>query len=133
MLVEWSGLGPAMTTRGSLELAAWPAARDAVIIGDGYDAEFRYDRDPVGALQGIAADRIIAPGTVSKSLAPAVRLAWMLCPPALAAPIAERKRRADRGSPVPPQLVIGFGNTGERAIQAGIAAVGGLLEGRARR
>jgi GntR family transcriptional regulator/MocR family aminotransferase len=42
-----------------MALAAWAAEHDATIIEDDYDAEFRYDREPVGALQGIAADRVI--------------------------------------------------------------------------
>jgi GntR family transcriptional regulator / MocR family aminotransferase len=205
-------------------LAAWAAEADAIVIEDDYDAEFRYDREPVGALQGLAPDRVIALGTVSKSLAPALRLGWLLCPPALLGAIAEQKAYGDRGSPgldqlalaqliesgrfdrhlrrvrgvyarrrqvliealgqhaprvtltglaagfhavahlpgpadeesvvaeararsvglygmsryrasgavEPGQLVLGFGNLGERAIAAGIAAVGDLLEGACR-
>ena len=82
-------------------LAAWAASTDAIIIEDDYDAEFRYDREGVGALQGVAADRVISLGTVSKSLAPALRLGWMLCPPDLAGAIAEEKHYSDRGSPGP--------------------------------
>ena len=89
-----------------MALAAWAARQGAVIIEDDYDAEFRYDREPVGALQGIAADRVIALGTVSKSLAPSVRLGWMLCPPRLVGPIAEEKRSSDRGSPGLDQLAL---------------------------
>jgi GntR family transcriptional regulator / MocR family aminotransferase len=204
------------------QLVAWAARQDAIIVEDDYDAEFRYDRDPVGALQGLASDRVVALGTVSKSLAPAVRLGWILCPPSLVEAVTDKKRLSDRGSPVldqlgvaaliesgrydrhlrrmrptyakrrdvlvdalarhapsveltglaagfhavahlpdpvdeqavvaaararsvglygmsacratrsrtPPQLVLGFGNLSERSIQAGIAAVGDLLDGR---
>jgi GntR family transcriptional regulator/MocR family aminotransferase len=204
-------------------LVAWAEARDGILIEDDYDAEFRYDREPVGAVQGLAPDRVITIGTVSKSLAPAMRLGWILCPPALAAAVAEEKQVGDRGSPVldqlalaaliesgrfdrhlrrmravyaarrgalvdalathapavrltglaagfhavahlpggldegvvvaaararsvglygmgacradratvPPQLVLGFGNLGERAIAGGIATVADLLDGRA--
>ena len=87
-------------------LAAWAADTDAVLIEDDYDAEFRYDREPVGALQGLAPDRVIALGTVSKSLAPALRLGWLVCPPALAGAIAEEKEYGDRGSPVLDQLAL---------------------------
>ena len=87
-------------------LAAWAASTDAIIIEDDYDAEFRYDREPVGALQGLAPDRVIALGTVSKSLAPALRLGWLVCPPALTAAIAEEKEYGDRGSPVLDQLAL---------------------------
>ena len=87
-------------------LAAWAASTDAIIIEDDYDAEFRYDREPVGALQGLAPDRVIALGTVSKSLAPALRLGWLVCPPALTAALAEEKEYGDRGSPVLDQLAL---------------------------
>ena len=72
-------------------LVAWAADRDAIIIEDDYDAEFRYDREPVGALQGLAPDRVVALGTVSKSLAPTLRLGWILCPPSLVEAVAERE------------------------------------------
>ncbi|MDI2125647.1 PLP-dependent aminotransferase family protein [Yinghuangia seranimata] len=82
-----------------LALLAWARDRDAVVIEDDYDAEFRYDREPVGALQGLAPDLVIAIGTVSKSLVPALRIGWMVCPPHLAGPVTEHKHRSDRGSP----------------------------------
>ena len=87
-------------------LAAWAAERDAVIVEDDYDAEFRYDREPVGTLQGIAAGRVVLLGTVSKSLAPAMRLGWVVCPPHLTPAIVEEKRLSDRGSPVLDQLAL---------------------------
>jgi GntR family transcriptional regulator/MocR family aminotransferase len=87
-------------------LAAWAAERDAVVVEDDYDAEFRYDREPVGTLQGIAAGRVVLLGTVSKSLAPGMRLGWVVCPPHLTAGIVEEKRLSDRGSPVLDQLAL---------------------------
>jgi GntR family transcriptional regulator/MocR family aminotransferase len=60
----------------------------------------------VGTLQGLAADRVIMIGTVSKSLAPSVRLGWILCPPSLADAIAEQKQFSDRGSPGLDQLAL---------------------------
>ncbi|MEU8381664.1 PLP-dependent aminotransferase family protein [Streptosporangium sp. NPDC048865] len=87
-------------------LIAWAAARDATIVEDDYDAEFRYDREPVGALQGLAPDRVALLGSVSKSLAPALRLGWILCPPGLSADVARQKRLADRGSPVLDQFAL---------------------------
>ncbi len=86
------------------ELVRWAAERDAIVIEDDYDAEFRYDREPVGALQGLAPDRVATLGTVSKSLAPGVRLGWVLCPPKLVAAVAEEKELGDRGSPGLDQL-----------------------------
>ncbi|MGW1050269.1 MocR-like pyridoxine biosynthesis transcription factor PdxR [Streptomyces sp. NPDC001118] len=87
-------------------LLAWARRRDAYVIEDDYDAEFRYDREPVGALQGLATDRVISIGTVSKSLAPALRIGWLLCPPALSAPLTELKHIADRGTPTLDQLAL---------------------------
>jgi GntR family transcriptional regulator / MocR family aminotransferase len=215
--------GVVLAPERRLALADWAARRNAVIIEDDYDAEFRYDRDPVGALQGLAPDRVIGLGTVSKSLAPALRLGWIISPPRLASTLSRAKQVTDRGSPGldqlalavlietgrydrhlrrmraeyatrrdvliralaehapgvqltglaagfhavahlpartaeqeviqeararsvalygmstyrstrapgPPQLVLGFGNTSQRAIQAGIAILGHILHGRA--
>jgi GntR family transcriptional regulator/MocR family aminotransferase len=87
-------------------LVGWAEERDATIVEDDYDAEFRYDREPVGALQGLAPTRVVALGTVSKSLAPGVRLGWILCPAPLAEAVVEEKRLSDRGSPVLDQLAL---------------------------
>ena len=87
-------------------LIAWATRHDAIIVEDDYDAEFRYDREPVGTLQGLAPDRVIALGTVSKTLAPAIRLGWMVCPPALTETIMHEKRLADRGSSLLDQLTV---------------------------
>ncbi|MET7943285.1 PLP-dependent aminotransferase family protein [Streptomyces sp. NPDC005302] len=58
----------------------WARARDGVILEDDYDGEFRYDRRPVGALQGLDPERVVHIGSVSKSLSPALRLGWMVLP-----------------------------------------------------
>ncbi len=87
-------------------LIEWAVERDATILEDDYDAEFRYDREPVGAMQGLAPDRVAYLGTVSKSLAPALRLGWVVCPADLADAIAEEKASDDRGSPMLDQLVL---------------------------
>ncbi|WP_433606281.1 PLP-dependent aminotransferase family protein [Dactylosporangium sp. CA-139114] len=88
------------------ELIAWARERDGIIIEDDYDAEFRYDRDPVGSLQGLAPDRVISLGTVSKSLAPAIRLGWIVAPERWLPAIAHAKHLADRGSPGIDQLAL---------------------------
>ena len=200
-------------------LVEWASRHEGYIVEDDYDSEFRYDREPVGVLQGIAPDRVFTVGTVSKALAPSIRLGWVLAPPALSGAVAEAKLLSDRGTsgldqlalaallrsgrydrhlrkmrgvyarrravliealerhapgvrltglaagfhavahlpegadedavvaqalrrsvglygmapfraarvPAPPQLVLGFGLTGERAIETGIAAVADLL------
>jgi GntR family transcriptional regulator/MocR family aminotransferase len=77
-----------------------------VIIEDDYDAEFRYDREPIGSLQGLAPDRVVALGTVSKSLTPALRLGWAVVPAAIADDLAAAKQVADRGTPSIDQLAL---------------------------
>jgi GntR family transcriptional regulator/MocR family aminotransferase len=98
--------GVVLTGPRRQELIAWARRRDGVIIEDDYDAEFRYDRDPVGSLQGLAPDCVVSLGTVSKSLAPALRLGWLVAPRRLAGALAESKRIADRGSPAIDQLAL---------------------------
>ncbi|MFC9127362.1 PLP-dependent aminotransferase family protein [Streptomyces sp. NPDC057099] len=58
----------------------WARARGGLVLEDDYDGEFRYDRRPVGAVQGLDPERVIHIGSVSKSLSPAVRLGWMVLP-----------------------------------------------------
>lgn len=89
-----------------LALIEWAARRNAIIIEDDYDAEFRYDKDPVGALQGLAPDRVIALGTVSKSLAPALRLGWIAGPPRFTEALTRAKNITERGSPGLDQLAL---------------------------
>jgi GntR family transcriptional regulator/MocR family aminotransferase len=81
------------------DLVAWADEVDGVILEDDYDAEFRYDRQPVGSLQGLNPDRVIALGSVSKTLAPAIRLGWVLAPERFVAGIVEEKRLSCRGAP----------------------------------
>ena len=87
-------------------LVAWARRAGGLIVEDDYDAEYRYDRDPVGALQGLAPDVVAYAGTASKTLAPALRLGWLLVPEALATAVAQAKDDADHGSPVLEQLVL---------------------------
>jgi GntR family transcriptional regulator / MocR family aminotransferase len=58
-----------------------------IVIEDDYDGEFRYDRQPTGAMQALAPDNVIYCGTASKSLAPAARIGWLVVPPALLAAV----------------------------------------------
>ncbi|MFJ8540843.1 PLP-dependent aminotransferase family protein [Streptomyces sp. NPDC093586] len=62
----------------------WARRTGGLVLEDDYDGEFRYDRQPVGALQGLDPDRVVYLGTASKSLAPGLRLAWAVLPPGLA-------------------------------------------------
>jgi GntR family transcriptional regulator / MocR family aminotransferase len=72
-------LGVTLHPQRRREAARW----GGVVIEDDYDGEFRYDRQPVGALQALAPDHVIYAGTASKSLAPALRLGWLVVPPRL--------------------------------------------------
>jgi GntR family transcriptional regulator / MocR family aminotransferase len=93
-------LGPARRAA----LLDWARRRGALVVEDDFDAEYRYDREPVGALQGLAPDRVVYAGSASKTLAPALRLGWLVLPAALADAVAQAKRRDDLGSPVIEQL-----------------------------
>jgi GntR family transcriptional regulator/MocR family aminotransferase len=81
------------------DLVAWAADIDGVVLEDDYDAEFRYDRQPVGSLQGLEPERVVALGSVSKTLAPAIKLGWVFSPARFADGIIEEKRLASRGAP----------------------------------
>jgi GntR family transcriptional regulator/MocR family aminotransferase len=79
-------------------LIAWLRRRDAIAIEDDYDAEYRYDRPAIGALQGLDQDHVVYAGTVSKVLAPALRLGWLVLPASLVDPVREEKLLADQGT-----------------------------------
>ena len=101
-----SPTGVVLAARRRHALVDWAYRNDAFIVEDDYDSEFRYDTEPVGVLQGIAPDRVLAIGTASKALAPAVRLGWVLAPASLAGAIAAEKRISDRGSSTLDQLAL---------------------------
>ncbi|MEU1019865.1 PLP-dependent aminotransferase family protein [Streptomyces sp. NPDC005900] len=58
----------------------WARAGGGLVVEDDYDGEFRYDRQPVGAVQGLDPDRVVYIGSTSKSLSPALRIGWMAVP-----------------------------------------------------
>jgi GntR family transcriptional regulator/MocR family aminotransferase len=92
--------GVVLSPRRRAELIAWAEAVDGLVLEDDYDAEFRYDRNPVGCLQGLSPRRVVLLGSVSKSLAPGLRLGWLAAPPALAEAVRHARAVRDLGSPV---------------------------------
>jgi GntR family transcriptional regulator / MocR family aminotransferase len=87
------------------ELLAW-AEKGNLIIEDDYDAEHRYDRPPVTSLRAVAPEQVCYAGSVSKLLAPALRVGWMLVPAKFREGIVAAKRDTDLGNAVLPQLVL---------------------------
>lgn len=92
-------IGGVLSAKRRQYLVRWLRDGDRLALEDDYDAEFRYDQAPVGALQGLAPDRIIYAGTVSKTLAPALRLGWLVVPPSLVEPMKAEMRRWSEGRP----------------------------------
>jgi GntR family transcriptional regulator/MocR family aminotransferase len=84
----------------------WARETGAVLLEDDYDGEFRYDRQSVGALQALDPERVAYTGTASKSLAPGLRLAWMVLPQRLMEPVLAAKRTADLQTATLEQLVL---------------------------
>jgi GntR family transcriptional regulator/MocR family aminotransferase len=99
-------LGVPLAARRRAEAVAWAMAGERLIIEDDYDGEFRYDRHPLGSLQAHAPDHVVYAGTASKTLAPGVRLAWLVLPPALVEPLVAAKTLADRHTGVIDQLTL---------------------------
>jgi GntR family transcriptional regulator / MocR family aminotransferase len=98
--------GVVLSPRRRAELVAWAAEVDGLVLEDDYDAEFRYDRDPVGCLQALSPQRVVLLGSVSKSLAPGLRLGWLVAPPPLAEAVRGARTTSDLGSPVIDQLAL---------------------------
>ncbi|MBE1489400.1 MocR-like pyridoxine biosynthesis transcription factor PdxR [Plantactinospora soyae] len=98
----------------------WARATGGLILEDDYDGEFRYDRQPVGALQGLDPERVVYFGTVSKSLAPGLRLAWMVLPAELVPEIVAAKGPVDWSSALEQLTLAEFITSGayERHLRA---------------
>ncbi len=99
-------LGVTMSSRRRAALLGWAAHHQAFVIEDDYDGEFRYDRYPIGALQGLDPERVIYAGTAAKTLAPGVRLAWLVLPSSLLPAALEIRSVADRYAGAMDQLTM---------------------------
>ncbi|HYU57098.1 MAG TPA: PLP-dependent aminotransferase family protein [Actinomycetota bacterium] len=96
--------GAVLPAASRAAVLAWAKRRGALIVEDDYDAEYRYDRAPIGAMQGLAPDHVVYAGSASKTLAPGLRLGWLVAPGHLVDDLAAAKIAADRGSPAIDQL-----------------------------
>ncbi|WP_330330085.1 PLP-dependent aminotransferase family protein [Streptomyces sp. NBC_00536] len=95
--------GPLLPARRTAAVE-WARSTGGVILEDDYDGEFRYDRKPVGALQGLAPDRVVYAGSLSKSLSPALRLGWLVLPEALAGRVVAAKGQRESWTSAVDQL-----------------------------
>jgi GntR family transcriptional regulator/MocR family aminotransferase len=85
-------LGVALAPDRRRQAVAWAADTGAIVIEDDYDGEFRYDRQAVGAMQSLAPGHVVYAGTAAKSLAPGLRLGWLVLPATLVEEVVEAKR-----------------------------------------
>ncbi len=99
-------LGVALEPRRRRQVTGWAAQSGALVIEDDYDGEFRYDRQAVGALQALAPESVAYAGTVSKSLAPGLRLGWLVLPARLVDDVVAAKSQARRFSSSLDQLTL---------------------------
>jgi GntR family transcriptional regulator/MocR family aminotransferase len=98
--------GAVLSPQRRAALVEWAESGERLIVEDDYDGELRYDRGAVGALQGLAPERVLYCGSASKRLAPGMRLGWLLMPPWLAWQLVAAKAVEDSGSEIVGQLAL---------------------------
>jgi GntR family transcriptional regulator/MocR family aminotransferase len=99
-------LGVPLAAERRLDAGAWAIATRGVLIEDDYDGEFRYDRQAIGAMHALAPKTVVYAGTASKTLAPGLRLAWLVLPPQLTDDVIATRELADRHAGVIDQLTL---------------------------
>jgi GntR family transcriptional regulator/MocR family aminotransferase len=99
-------LGVVLAPERRAALLDWAAHTGAVVLEDDYDAEYRYDRQPVGSVQGLAPELVAYAGSTSKTLAPGLRLGWLVVPDHLLDAVTAAKESDDLGTPVVEQLAL---------------------------
>ncbi len=98
--------GAVLSPERRAQLVEWAESEERLIVEDDFDGEYRFDRGAVGALQGLAPERVVYIGSASKRLAPGMRLGWLLMPPWLAWQLISAKAVEDGGSEVIGQLAL---------------------------
>lgn len=98
--------GGPLHPRRRVSAVDWARTRGGLILEDDYDGEFRYDREPVGAVQGLDPERVVYIGSLSKSLSPALRLGWMVLPEHLLVPVLTAKGEREAWTSVVDQLTL---------------------------
>ncbi|HEY5251287.1 MAG TPA: PLP-dependent aminotransferase family protein, partial [Acidimicrobiales bacterium] len=98
--------GATLSARRRAEWIDWARQHDGLLIEDDYDGEFRYDRQPVGALAALDPDRVIYAGTTSKTLAPGLRLGWLVLPDRWLEPVLALRPVVDRHSSAVDQMAL---------------------------
>src|SRR5262249_61944778 len=92
--------GGVLSPQARAAVLGWAQRTGALVLEDDYDAEYRYDRAPIGPMQGLDPSRVAYAGTASKTLAPGFRLGWLHPPRGLLEPVADAKLLPDRASSV---------------------------------
>ncbi|MHC3003740.1 MocR-like pyridoxine biosynthesis transcription factor PdxR [Gordonia sp. GN26] len=98
--------GVALSPARRMQVIEWARRTGAIIVEDDYDGEFRYDRDPVGALQALGPDVVVHAGSMSKSLSPAVRAGWLALPPQLVDVVVGAKGVREGDASIVDQLIL---------------------------
>src|SRR4051794_1801500 len=98
--------GAVLAPARRIALVEWADATGALVVEDDYDAEFRYDRAPIGALQGLRPERVVYGGSVSKTVSPMLRVGWLAAPEALMADLRREKLYDDIATGTLDQLAL---------------------------